>query len=78
GLSSEQLQLLRDFQLKRVETRRELRRVRRELNREIEALGTRLKILNIVLAPALVALLGLMVFIYRYRRFAVAAPRRAQ
>lgn len=77
GLSSEQLQLLRDFQLKRVETRRELRRVRRELNREIEALGTRLKILNIVLAPALVALLGLMVFFYRYRRFPeqIAAPR---
>jgi ABC-type uncharacterized transport system involved in gliding motility auxiliary subunit/ABC-type transport system involved in cytochrome c biogenesis permease component len=74
GLTSEQMQLVRDFQLKRVETRRELRRVRRELNREIEALGTRLKLLNIVLAPMLVALLGLMVFFYR--RSAVRALSR--
>jgi ABC-type uncharacterized transport system involved in gliding motility auxiliary subunit len=67
GLSNEQLQALRQFQVERLETRRELRRVRRELNREIEALGTRLKIINVALVPALVALLGLVVFFYRRR-----------
>lgn len=39
--------------------RAELRTAQRDLTRETEALGTRLKVLNIVVVPLLVALLGL-------------------
>lgn len=68
GLSQEQLDLVQKFQRERTEAQRELRQVRHELNREIEALGTRLKLINIGLAPALVALAGLVVFGWRRSR----------
>jgi len=44
---------------------KELREVQHQLNAEIDALGLRLKFINIVLVPALVALFGL---IYGWRR----------
>jgi len=44
----------------RLEIRRDLRKVRRELDKEIEALGTSLKIINIGLVPLLVVLLLLV------------------
>ena len=75
-LSPEQLELVRDFQRERTETRRELRRVRRELNRDIEALGARVKLLNIGLPPALVTLAGLLVFAYRRSRVRASLPGR--
>jgi ABC-type uncharacterized transport system involved in gliding motility auxiliary subunit len=44
---------------------KELREVQHQLNAEIDALGLRLKFINIVLVPGLVALFGL---IYGWRR----------
>jgi ABC-type uncharacterized transport system involved in gliding motility auxiliary subunit len=58
-LTEEQEAELDRFMDKRLEIRRQLRQVRRELDEEIEALGTRIKIVNIVLMPALVTLFAL-------------------
>lgn len=55
-LSPEQEAELTRFQQERVRIRKELRDVRRSLDIEIERLGTRLKILNIALVPALLAI----------------------
>ena len=55
-LSPEQEAELTRFQQERVRIRKELRDVRRSLDVEIERLGTRLKILNIALVPALLAI----------------------
>lgn len=43
----------------RIQTQRELREVRRALNRDIEALGTRVKAINIALIPALLVAFAL-------------------
>lgn len=62
-LSPEQEQKVEEYYEKRNETRKELRRVRRELNSEIEALGTRLKLLNTLAVPAaLLLVVGLAYF----------------
>ena len=58
-LTEEQEAELDRFMDKRLEIRRQLRQVRRELDEDIEALGTRIKIVNIVLMPALVTLFAL-------------------
>ena len=51
----------------RLEIRQQLRQVRRELDEEIEALGTRIKIINIMLVPLLVTIVALFVA-WRRRR----------
>ena len=53
ALSSEQEASIQRFIDERLEIRRQLRDVRFELNADIERLGTRLKIINIALVPAL-------------------------
>ena len=58
-LSPEQKTELDNFLKRKLEIRKELRQVRRQLDAEIESLGTRLKILNIVLMPLLVTLAAL-------------------
>jgi ABC-type uncharacterized transport system involved in gliding motility auxiliary subunit len=55
-LTPEQEAELTRFQQERVRIRKELRDTRRSLDVEIERLGTRLKILNIALVPALLAI----------------------
>src|SRR6056297_579063 len=55
------------FMEQRLEIRRQLRQVRRELDEEIEALGTRIKIINIMLVPLLVTMVALFVA-WRRRR----------
>lgn len=64
-LSPEQEEAIAKFRDQEVETRRELRRVRRNLNAETEALGTRLKLLNILLIPAIITALGATFLILR-------------
>ena len=58
-LSPEQKSELENFLKRKVEIRKELRQVRRQLDAEIESLGTRLKLVNIVLMPLLVTLAAL-------------------
>jgi ABC-type uncharacterized transport system involved in gliding motility auxiliary subunit len=58
-LSPEQKAELDKFMTRKLEIRKELRQVRRQLDAEIESLGTRLKIINIVLVPLLVTFAAL-------------------
>jgi ABC-type uncharacterized transport system involved in gliding motility auxiliary subunit len=74
-LSPEQEAELTRFQQERVRIRKELRDVRRSLDVEIEGLGTRLKILNIALVPALLAI-GAIVLAFM-RRGRLRAGRAA-
>nr|WP_298723871.1 Gldg family protein [uncultured Steroidobacter sp.] len=68
SLSPEQEAELERFQQERVRIRKELRETRRSLDVEIEALGTRLKLINIALVPALLALGAIFLEIMRRRR----------
>jgi len=58
-LSPEQKTELDNFLKRKVEIRKELRQVRRQLDAEIESLGTRLKVVNILLMPVLVTIAAL-------------------
>ena len=55
-MSDEQRSEIERFQNRKLEIRQELRRVRRELDKDIEQLGTVLKIINIALVPLLIIL----------------------
>lgn len=67
-LSPEQEAELERFQQERVRVRKELRDVRRSLDVEIESLGTLLKVLNIALVPALIAIGAIVLAVARRRR----------
>jgi len=67
-LSPEQEAELTRFQQERARIRKELREVRRSLDIEIERLGTQLKIINIALVPALIALGAILLAIMRRRK----------
>lgn len=60
-MSEEQQQEVQRFLDEQVRIRQELRAVRRELDRSIEQLGSTLKIVNIVVAPLLFAVLALII-----------------
>lgn len=66
-LSKEQEEAVRRFQQKQVDVKARLKQVRRNLNSEIEKLGIRVKVLNIIGIPLLVILFGVMHGI-RHRR----------
>ncbi len=55
----------------RVAARRQLRQVQQSLNKEIRALGTRLKVINVLLMPALVVAIAGIYFWWRRRRVSV-------
>ncbi|MEZ5514102.1 MAG: Gldg family protein [Steroidobacteraceae bacterium] len=59
---------LERFQQEKVRIRKELRQVRLGLDQDIQALGARLKLLNIVIVPGLLALAALAVVGFRRRR----------
>ncbi len=59
---------VQSFMDQRLKIRSDLRQVRHSLDREIDALGTRLKIINIVLIPVLVVLAALAYGHLRRRR----------
>lgn len=67
-LSSEQQNELQSFLDKKVEIRKQLRQVRRSLDKDIDALGTRLKFVNIALMPILITLMALLYAFWRRRR----------
>ena len=67
-LSKEQQEEIRKFRRAEADTRRELKNVRKELTSDIDSLGTRLKCLNIIFVPVLVALFGMFRAILRRRR----------
>lgn len=65
SVGAEQRREIEQFRQRQLAINKELRDVQHQLNAEIDALGVRLKVINIVLVPALVALLGLL---YGWRR----------
>jgi len=58
-LSKEQEEAIRRFQQKQADVKRQLKQVRRNLTRDIERLGVRVKVLNIAGIPLLVTLFGI-------------------
>ena len=67
-LTQEQAAEIEKFRLEQIRTRKELRAVQHELQKNIERLGTQLKFINIGLIPLLIALLALFAGIHRARR----------
>ncbi|MEJ2514012.1 MAG: Gldg family protein [Gammaproteobacteria bacterium] len=67
-LSEEQEAELARFTEENLRIRGELREVRRELDASIERLGDRLRMINIGLVPALVAVIGLLAAAWRTRQ----------
>ena len=67
-LTPEQQAELERFQQERLRVRKELRDVKRSLDVEIKELGTWLKILNIALVPALLAIGAILLALTRRRR----------
>ncbi|HVF35252.1 MAG TPA: Gldg family protein [Candidatus Saccharimonadia bacterium] len=71
-LSPEQKLELERFQDQKVRIRKDLRQVRRQLDAEIESLGSRLKFVNIALMPLLLTLAAAGFALWRRRRPGVA------
>jgi ABC-type uncharacterized transport system involved in gliding motility auxiliary subunit len=67
-LSPEQEAEIERFREQRIEIRRELRQVQRNLDQDIERLGTWLKVINIGLVPLLISLLSLGILLIRRQR----------
>ena len=64
----EQEKKIKEFQNQRQQVARELKQVRKNLNRDKERLGFYLKLLNIALIPAIVCLIGIFLAIrHQYR-----------
>ncbi|HEX4596802.1 MAG TPA: hypothetical protein VH278_03370, partial [Burkholderiaceae bacterium] len=75
-LTADQERELQRFQKERLRIRKELRDVKLGLDRDIRALGNRLKLIDIVLAPAAFAVVALLISITarRRRRRVASAP----
>ncbi len=67
-LNTEQQDALQQFLDRKLEIRSELRQVQHDLTRDIEALGMRLKFINIVLVPLLIIIVALVFGQYRRKR----------
>ena len=67
-LTQEQAEEIEKFRLEQIKTRKELRAVQHELQKNIERLGTQLKFINIGLIPLFIALFALFAGIHRARR----------
>lgn len=68
-LTPEQQATVQQFLQEKVRLRKELRDVRFQLNADIDQLGRNLKLLNIVLVPALLTVLVLVLWWWRRRRY---------
>jgi gliding motility-associatede transport system auxiliary component len=67
-LTPEMAQAIDNFQKQKTQIRKDLRETRAGLDKDIRALGWKLKLINILLMPALIVVLGLLVFSWRKRR----------
>ena len=72
-LSPEQEDELKRFTAEKSRVRKELRETQRSLDVEINRLNTWLKVINIGIAPLLVAIAGFMILYFRRRRRASAS-----
>jgi ABC-type uncharacterized transport system involved in gliding motility auxiliary subunit len=67
-LSAEQKSAIERFHSEEIRINKELKEVRKSLRRDIERLGVKVKVVNIVLMPALVCLAGIGFGLYRRRK----------
>jgi ABC-type uncharacterized transport system involved in gliding motility auxiliary subunit len=67
-LSPEEQKEIDQFRHERLKTRKQLREVQHDLQKDIEHLGTVLKFINIGLVPLLIALLAVAAGLYRHRK----------
>lgn len=67
-LSEEQQQEIERFKQRKLEVRKSLREVKRNLNKDIEALGNHIKFINIALIPILITLVVILISAFRSRR----------
>ena len=67
-LSPEQEQAIENFRLEQLNTRKELRAVQYELQKNVEQLGTTLKFINIGLVPLIIAGMAMTIGFVRTRR----------
>jgi ABC-type uncharacterized transport system involved in gliding motility auxiliary subunit len=72
-LSPEQQNELQSFLQKKVEIRRQLREVRHNLDKDIDALGSRLKFIDIALMPILITMVALLFAAWKRRQRRAAA-----
>jgi ABC-type uncharacterized transport system involved in gliding motility auxiliary subunit len=73
-LSPEQEVELKRFTAEKSRVRKELRETQRGLDVDINRLGSQLKVINIAIAPLLVAIAGVLILSMRRRRRAAASP----
>lgn len=67
-ITPEQQAELERFQQDKLRIRKELREVRRNLDKSIEDLGTALKLINIALVPLLLSVAAIVIAVFRQRR----------
>jgi len=67
-LTPEQQREIERFEAEKLRIRKELREVRSGLNEDIRGLGNRIKFVNIVLMPAIFALIALFIALWRRKR----------
>jgi ABC-type uncharacterized transport system involved in gliding motility auxiliary subunit len=67
-ITPEQEQEIEHFRTEKLRIRKELRAVRAGLDADIKGLGTTLKVINIILVPALFAVAALLIAVWRRRR----------
>jgi ABC-type uncharacterized transport system involved in gliding motility auxiliary subunit len=72
-LTPEQEKELDEFSQEKLRIRKELRAVRAGLNENIKDLGTELKIINIIIVPAVFAVVAVLLWLSRRRRRASGA-----
>jgi len=72
-LTAEQEEELKRFTADKARIRKELRETQRDLNVDIDRLATVLKVINIGIAPLLVAIAGIVILAHRRRRRAATA-----
>lgn len=67
-LTEEQQEAIQQFRGELIRIRAELREVQFQLNKDIDALETRVKVWNIAAIPAVIAILAIIIGFIRYRR----------
>lgn len=76
-LTPEMAQAIDNFQKQKLQIRKELRETRAGLDKDIRALGIKLKLVNMLLMPLLITVLALLVAMWRKRRrHAIAMLRK--
>jgi ABC-type uncharacterized transport system involved in gliding motility auxiliary subunit len=76
-LTPEIAQEIDRFQAEKLRIRKELRETRAGLAKDIEALGWKMKLVNMLLMPAIITAVGLLIALWRKRRrHAIAMLRK--